>query len=173
MKAEQLRKITLALAIFSTCQILNAATVTATMTNTVTISNSCTVSTTGFTTTYDPVSANVSANQDVTATVTTSCTLLAPAIITLGQGAHAAGGSTDITPLRRLSSGGGSPVFLNYSLYQDSGRTTTWGNTALTGVSIVGTGATANNTVYARIPSGQSPGAIGTFTDSVVVTVTY
>ncbi|MFZ6645281.1 spore coat U domain-containing protein [Undibacterium sp. TJN25] len=142
------------------------------MTNTVTIANSCTVSTTGFTTTYDPLSLNAATNQDVTATVTTSCTLLIPAVITLGQGSHAASGSTDIVPLRRLANAGNT-AFLNYSLYQDSGRGTTWGNTALTGVAIVGTGASAASTVYARIPSGQSPGAIGSFTDAVLVTVTY
>ncbi len=151
----------------------HAATVTATMTNTVTIANSCTVSATGFTTTYDPLNLNATTNQDVSASISTSCTLLMPAVITLGQGAHAASGSTDTTPQRRLSSGGGSPSYLNYSLYQDSGRATTWGNTALTGVAMVGTGSTTNSSVYARIPSGQTPGAIGSFTDSVVVTVTY
>ncbi|WP_394780022.1 spore coat U domain-containing protein [Undibacterium sp.] len=167
------KKLALAAAIaLCVCHVSNAATVTATMTNTVNISSSCTVATTGFTTTYDPLNLNASTNQDVTATVTTSCTLLLPAVITLGQGAHAASGSTDIAPLRRLANAGNT-AFLNYALYQETGRSTTWGNTALTGVAVVGTGASASNTVYARIPSGQAPGAVGSFTDSVLVTVTY
>ncbi|AIY42242.1 Sigma-fimbriae tip adhesin [Collimonas arenae] len=76
-------------------------------------------------------------------------------------------------PLRRLSSGGGSPTYLNYSLFSDSGRTTTWGNTATTAPgSTTATGAATPVTIYARVPSGQS-GTAATFTDSVVATVTF
>ncbi|MFZ6648483.1 spore coat protein U domain-containing protein [Undibacterium sp. TJN25] len=154
-------------------QTLHAANVSTTMTNTVTVTNNCTVSTTGFTTIYDPLNTNATANQDVSASVTTSCSLAAPAVITLSQGANAASGSSDASPLRRLSNGAATPAYLSYSLYQDAGRSTTWGNTALTGVPHVGTGSGATTNVYARIPSGQTPGVTGTFTDSVMVTVTY
>ncbi|WP_211440734.1 Csu type fimbrial protein [Collimonas humicola] len=150
-----------------------AGTATATMTNTVTIGNDCIISTTGFTTTYDPVVVNATTNQDVTASVTTTCTPGATPVITLGQGANANTGSTDSVPLRRLSSGGGSPTYLNYALFSDSGRTTTWGNTAGTApASITATGTATPLTVYARVPSGQS-GLATTFTDTVVATVTF
>jgi len=155
------------------CSGASAATATATMTNTVTISNNCSISTLGFTTTYDPIVANAAANQDVTASVTTTCTIGASPVITLGQGANADTGSTDAVPLRRLSSGGGTPVFLNYSLFSDSGRTVTWGNTAATApAAVTATGSATPITIYARVPSGQSVKA-ATYIDTVVATVTF
>lgn len=177
MKSNYLKRVAIVLVVgttvLGTSRLLYAVTVNATMVNTVTVNNSCTVSASGFTTTYDPLNANAAANQDVTASISTSCSLSVPAVITLDQGAHAAAGSTDSTPVRRLSSGGTTPVFLNYSLYKDASRSTTWGNTPATGMPLVGTGSTANSSVYARIPFGQNPNTLGTFTDSVVVTVTY
>jgi spore coat protein U-like protein len=155
------------------CSGASAATATATMTNTVTISNSCSISTLGFTTTYDPIVANATTNQDVTASVTTTCTIGASPVITLGQGANADTGSTDAIPLRRLSSGGGTPVFLNYSLFSDSGRTVTWGNTVATApAAVTATGSATPVTIYARVPSGQSVKA-ATYIDTVVATVTF
>jgi len=150
-----------------------AATATATMTNTVTVANNCSIATVGFTTTYDPIVTNATANQDVTASVTTTCTPGASPVITLGQGANANTGSTDAVPLRRLSSGGGSPTYLNYSLFSDSGRSTTWGNTAGTSPGAASASGSATPlTIYARLPSGQSATA-ATFTDTVVATVTF
>jgi spore coat protein U-like protein len=150
-----------------------AATATATMTNTVTVTNNCSIATVGFTTTYDPVVTNATANQDVTASVTTTCTPGAAPVITLGQGANANTGSTDTAPLRRVSSGGGTPTYLNYSLFSDSGRTTTWGNTAATApVAVSATGTATPLTIYARVPSGQT-GVATTYTDTVVATVTF
>jgi spore coat protein U-like protein len=150
-----------------------AGTATATMTNVVTIGNDCSISTIGFTTTYDPIVVNATTSQDVTASVTTTCTPGATPVITLGQGANPNTGSTDSAPLRRLSSGGGTPTYLSYSLFSDSGRTTTWGNTAPTAPnSTTATGAATALTVYARLPAGQS-GIATTFTDTVVATVTF
>lgn len=150
-----------------------AATATATMTNTVTIGNDCIITTTGFTTTYDPIVVNATANQDITASVSTTCTPGALPVITLGQGANANTGSTDTVPLRRLSTGGATPTYLNYALFSDSGRTTTWGNTAATAPAATSaTGSATPLTVYARVPSGQS-GIAATFTDTVVATVTF
>ncbi len=169
----RMKHVILAAAAFCAVQNLQAANVSTTMVNTVTVANSCTVSTTGFTTTYDPLNANASANQDVSASVSTTCSLAAAAVITLSQGANAASGSSDAAPQRRLSNGAATPAYLSYTLYKDSGRSTVWGNTSLTGVPLVGTGAGATTNVYARIPSGQTPGVTGTFTDSVMVTVTY
>ncbi|HWW05177.1 spore coat U domain-containing protein [Collimonas sp.] len=151
----------------------SATTATATMTNTVTITNNCSISALGFTTTYDPIVTNATTNQDVTASVTTTCTVGASPEITLGQGANANTGSTDAVPLRRLSSGGGTPVFLNYALYSDSGRSVTWGNTVATApTAVTATGSATPITIYARVPSGQSVKA-ATYTDTVVATVTF
>lgn len=148
----------------------SSATATATMTNTVTIVKACSIAATGFTTTYDPVVANATAAQTATASVTTTCTIGASPVITLGQGANAATGSTDAVPLRRVANGGN---FLNYFLYQDTGRTTVWGNTAATAPpAVTATGTPTVTTIYASIPGGQA-GAVGAYTDTVVATVTY
>ncbi|MFC5474002.1 spore coat U domain-containing protein [Paraherbaspirillum soli] len=171
---KSVRNTALTIALAASTSIAFAATATANMTNTVTVSDNCSIGTTGFTTTYDPIVTNAASNQDVTASVTTTCTVGASPVITLGQGANANTGSTDAVPLRRLSSGGGTPVYLNYSLFSDSGRSTTWGNTAGTAPSAVtGTGAAAPLTIYARIPSGQTSAKAATYTDTVVATVTF
>ncbi len=146
-----------------------AATATASMTNTVTIADDCTIGATGFTTTYDPVVANATIAQTTTATVTTTCTLGDSTVVTLGQGANAATGSTPAAPLRRVTNG---TTFLNYGLFSDGTYTTTWGNTAGTGVAGTGTGLPVALTIYAQLPAGQA-GAAGTYTDTVIATVTY
>ena len=150
-----------------------AATATANMTNTATVSSSCTISATGFTTTYDSVVTNASSHQDITGTLATTCTSGSSATITLGQGTNADTGSADATPLRRLSTGGGTPSYLSYSLYQNATRTTVWGNTLATGLATTGTGAAVSSTVYARITSGQATAKAGAYTDVVVATLTF
>jgi spore coat protein U-like protein len=63
--------------------------------------------------------------------------------------------------------------FINYALYRDSARTANWGNTVGTDtVSGTGTGANQSLTVYGRVPAQTTPVA-GTYTDTIVVTVTY
>lgn len=62
---------------------------------------------------------------------------------------------------------------LNYSLFQESGRTTVWGNTVNTDtVADTGTGVDIVYTVYGRIPAGQVVNT-GVYTDTVTVTVTF
>jgi spore coat protein U-like protein len=144
------------------------------MTNTVTISNSCSISTLGFTTTYDPIVANAATNQYTTASVTTTCTVGASPVITLGQGANANTGSTNAVPLRRLSSGGGTPSYLNYGLFSDTNHAVTWGNTAATApAAVTATGLPTTITIYASVPSGQTSAPAATYTDTVVATVTF
>ncbi|MQQ99550.1 spore coat protein U domain-containing protein [Glaciimonas soli] len=158
--------ITTAVVLMTGSASANAATATSTMTNTVTISNNCTIAATGFTTTYDPIVANASTVQNATATVTTTCTLGDATTVTLDQGANAASGSTAAAPLRRVKNG---TTYLNYGLYSDTGHTVTWGST---GVSGTGTGLPVALPIYAQLPAGQA-GAAGTYTDTVIATVTY
>jgi spore coat protein U-like protein len=69
---------------------------------------------------------------------------------------------------------GGASTFLTYELYQDSGRTIRWGNTAADGYD----GGVAPSrdprpfTVYGRVAGGQDV-AEGAFQDTVVVTVNF
>lgn len=151
----------------------HAGTAVASMDNVVTVVSACTIGATGFTTTYDPTGANASTSKDITASVSTICTNGSSVVVTLGQGLYSAVGSTDALPLRRLSTGGATPNFLNYTLHQDVGHTTAWGNTAGSGAAIVGTGSAVVNTIYARIPAGQTNATPGIYSDTVVVTVSF
>jgi len=149
----------------------SAATATANLSVTATVAASCSISTTalGFGA-YDPVGANAASPLDGTGSVVVTCTSGAPATLTLGQGANAAAGSTNTAPVRRMKNAGGA--FLSYSLYQDTAHTTSWGNTAGTGVAQTGTGTAASVTVYGRVPAAQNVGS-GAYSDTVVATVTF
>jgi len=118
---------------------------------------------------YDPIVANFAADQGGGGTVLTSCTTGSPATITLGQGANPNGGSSDSTPLRRMAFNSNR---LEYFLYQDLSKTTVWGNTPATGLTTTGTGNPSPTIVYGKIPAGQNV-PVGTYTDTVVATVTF
>ncbi len=108
----------------------------------------------------------LSANVDQTSTVAVQCTNTTPYNIGLNAGTGT--GATVAT--RKLTSGGAT---INYTLYCDSARSTVWGDTIGTDtVAATGTGASANFTVYGRIPAQSTP-APGTYTDTITVTVTY
>lgn len=119
---------------------------------------------------YDPVVANATTALNGTGTITVNCTTGSAATITLGQGSNAANGSTDAAPLRQMKDAGTD--VLAYTLYQDSGRTTAWGNTAGTGVSDTGNAAAQNITVYGAVTAGQNVPA-GSYSDVVVATVSF
>ena len=116
---------------------------------------------------YDPVAGT---QVDGSATVSVACTKGASAQITLGQGTHAAGGSTDAVPNRRMADGSNN---LQYSLFSDASRSVTWANTAGTSVGYASTTSAASSlTVYGRIAAGQDVPA-GSYTDTVVATVSF
>ena len=61
----------------------------------------------------------------------------------------------------------------HYSLYQDSARTQNWGSSiGVDTVAGTGTGLTQSVSVYGRVAAQTTPAA-GTYTDTIVVTVTY
>jgi spore coat protein U-like protein len=71
-----------------------------------------------------------------------------------------------------MSGPGGSG--LSYSLYQNSTRTTNWGNTVGTDtVSGTGTGNAQALNVYGRIPGSQTSVVPGSYADTITVTLTY
>ena len=118
--------------------------------------------------------SSLAANIDATATISVQATNTTPYSIGLGTGTNAAGSQ------RRVRKGATSS-FLNYDLYTDSGRSQVWATstsaTSCTGgagtcVLATGTGASQNTTVFGRVPTQAIPAA-GTFTDTVVVTVTF
>jgi len=61
---------------------------------------------------------------------------------------------------------------LTYAVYQNSARTTGWGNVSGQWVAGTGTASSQSLTVYGRLPIQALPPA-GTYTDTISVTVTY
>jgi spore coat protein U-like protein len=148
----------------------HAGTDTATLPVSAQINATCTISTVPLAFgNYDPIVDNKTAPLTGTGFVSTICTIGSAVTITLGQGANPAGGSTDTVPLRQMASGANR---LAYFLYSESTRITVWGNTVLTGKTDTGTGAASQLTIYAAVTGGQNK-PVGSYTDTVVATVTY
>ncbi|HEV2271319.1 MAG TPA: spore coat U domain-containing protein [Steroidobacteraceae bacterium] len=148
-----------------------AGTATSSLSVTATVSANCTITTAPVAFgAYDPIVTNATNPLDGTGTVTVTCTNGSAVAVTLGQGTNAAGGSTDAAPARQMKDAGTD--LLAYTLYQDSGRTTVWGNTVGTSVSDTGNGTAQSLTVYGAVAAGQNVPA-GSYSDTVVATVTF
>lgn len=78
------------------------------------------------------------------------------------------GGSGDVGA-RRMSMGAST---IDYQLYRDAGRTQPWGNSVGTVATGTGTGGAQSVSVYGYVPA-QGPAAVGTYTDTITVSVTY
>ena len=79
------------------------------------------------------------------------------------------------SPLTRQMSGSNGGPNMNYNLYTTTGRTVVWGNGTL-GTTVPGsiTGcSTRSHTVYGRIPAAQKTLRPGSFSDALVLTVTF
>lgn len=140
-----------------------AATTTTTFNVSLTITSSCSVSATALAFGSTGV---IASNIDNSSTVTVTCTNSAPYDVGLDAGTGT--GATIAT--RKMTSGGAT---VDYSLYQDAGRTTVWGTTIGTDtVSGTGNGSAQVLTVYGRVPVQATPAA-GSYTDTITVTVTY
>jgi spore coat protein U-like protein len=103
---------------------------------------------------------------DGTTSLTATCSATTPYAIGL-DGGNA--GASD--PTQRKMSNGGAQI--TYGLYQNAARSQPWGNSAGTNtVAGAGTGSGQALTVYGRVPTQTTP-APGTYSDSIVVTLTY
>ena len=103
---------------------------------------------------------------DATGTVTANC--ITGTAWTIGLGTGTGTGAT--TSNRKMTSGANT---LGYQLFSDSTRTTNWGNAIGTDtLAGTGTGASQNQTVYGRIPTGSVPAA-GSYSDTVVATINF
>ncbi|MDB5723210.1 MAG: lipoprotein [Alphaproteobacteria bacterium] len=100
------------------------------------------------------------------ATVSVTCTSPTPYTAALGAGANVSGTQ------RRMKSAGGQ--FISYNLYSNAARTTAWGDGTGLGATVAGTGngAAQPYIVYGRTVAGILP-TPATYSDSVVVTITY
>jgi len=105
-------------------------------------------------------------NNDSSSTMDVTCTSGASYQVGLNGGLT---GATDPT-LRKMEFG---VEQITYGLYQDTGRLMAWGDTIGTNtVTGTGTGAAQTLTVYGRIPPQTTPSP-ATYSDTIVVTVTY
>ncbi|MFT3693200.1 MAG: spore coat U domain-containing protein [Kofleriaceae bacterium] len=148
----------------------DAGTSTSNMGVTATVVSSCTI--TAGTVAFPNYDAVTGTQIDGTGTLTVACSKGAITTITLGQGANANTGSTDILPLRQMKNTSTTDL-LGYSLYSDSTRLVTWGNTALTGKAYIpASSAPTNVTVYGRITALQDVPA-GSYADTVVATISF
>ncbi len=137
-------------------------TATAMFSVTATVVKSCTVSATNLAF-GNYTGAQVRSTSTITATCTSSTTY------TVGLNA---GTATGATVTNRSMTGPGSAL-LHYSLFNNSGYTTNWGNTAATHwVSGTGNGTGQKLTVYGQIPVAQyvTPGS---YADTITVSVSY
>lgn len=165
-----LKALTASLAIAGAAHVttagLSAATATASMPVSATVNNNCTITTNPIAFgNYDPVVANASANLDAAGAVIIACTKGAVTTLGLDTGANASSST------RRLASSGS---FLTYEVYQDSSRSTVWGNS---GAALYNSGTAPSKDartfpVYGRVSGGQDVPA-GSYTDTVVATVNF
>lgn len=148
-----------------------AATQTANLTVDATVAANCTITTTAVSFgNYDPIVTHLATDLDAQGEVTVLCTNGASATVTLGQGPDPGAGSTDAAPARRMKHS--TADYLTYTLYSANDHTTVWGNTALTGVAHTGTGTSTDLHVYGTLLHGQNK-PVGTYTDTIVATVTF
>jgi spore coat protein U-like protein len=110
---------------------------------------------------YDPTAGSA---VDGAGTFDVTCTQGTVATLALGPGQHGSGGA------RRLHSSG---QYLTYELYKDVGRSDVWGSAsaALT-LSAAASNAPRSITVFGRIAGSQNV-AVGAYTDTVVISVTF
>jgi len=103
---------------------------------------------------------------DATSAITLTCTSAAPYTVALDGGLS---GATN--PTQRKMSQASEQV--TYGLYQDSARAQPWGDSTGTNTAAgTGSGLAQTLTVYGRVPAQSTPSP-GTYTDTVVVTVSY
>ncbi len=130
---------------------------------TATVSSNCTVSSTSISFGTQGI---LNSNVDAQGTLSIQCTSALPYAVSLNGGLS---GATDPTK-RQMTFSGANIV---YGLYQDAARSQPWGST--TGVNTVsgtGTGTTQSITVYGRVAAQTTPKA-GTYSDTIIATVTY
>jgi spore coat protein U-like protein len=154
---------------FFTAGAAQAATETTTMPVTITIAASCTVSAQTMDFSSNQL-IDITSNIDAQADITVSCTKDQAYWVSLDAGLN--DGGSGITARKMLK---GSDT-INYQLYRDSGRTQVWGLTnggTPDVVSDTGDGGNKTHTVYGRVPSGQANPAVGTYNDTITVTVNY
>lgn len=111
---------------------------------------------------------------DTSGLITVTCT---PDVLSYNVALGAGTGAGATTASRKLTATLNPTDTLNYTLYRDSGRTLNWGeqqnvDTLASGGATTDLGAIKTFAVFGRLSANQA-GAIGTYTDTVQITVNY
>lgn len=120
----------------------------------------CTVSATSVA--FNPYNVFDTLSQDITGTVTIRCRPTAAYSLSLSKGSGTFASRTLIN----------GPYALGYNLYIDATRSTVWGDGSSGTSTVSGNDKDFTHTVYGRIPARQNVHA-GSYTDTIVVTITY
>ena len=157
----------LAAALLVAAPLASAATASDTMVVSITIENSCTIAANDLS--FGVVNT-LAANIDAGTTVDIVCTGAGPLSIEFTAGAGAAA-----TFASRKMTDGVSTAVIDYSLYADAARTLVLGDSTGGSVVISGTstGGTDSFPVYGRVFGVQNPKPVGSYSDTVVATVTF
>ncbi len=149
-----------------------AGSVSATMSVTATVISTCTISSGNLSFgNYDAVGSNASAPLLGTAAISATCTQGASAMVDIDAGLNPIG--TGNTQTRRMKGTGTN--YLSYGIYKDSAHSQPWGTkTSGTTASVTGAGGTTpvSLTAYGSVASAQNV-PVGSYTDSVAVTINY
>lgn len=116
----------------------------------------------------------LTSNRDATGSLTILCTNTTPYSVGINNGSNASGSQ------RRMRLGA-TANYISYNLFTDAARTSAWGSstsattcTSGAGTCVLGIGSGTNQTVtvYGRVPPQGAP-PVGTYSDTVIVTVTF
>jgi spore coat protein U-like protein len=131
-----------------------------------TVNAQCTVTTAAVA--FGAYNSLGSADNDATGSLNVTCTN--GAAWTAAAGAGTGTGATIAG--RKMKSGSN---LLNYGLYTDSARTTVWGDgtSSTQTVGTTGSGSAQAITIYGRVPGGQSSAPVGSYADTVSVTIAF
>jgi spore coat protein U-like protein len=156
-----------------------ASAATGNVTAQTTVNTLCTVATTALAFgPYDPIVANTTANLDngTTGSVVITCVKGSPATIALGNGTHFSGTT------RRMQHATKPVEMLDYQIYQPSSNaanapcsfpgTTVWNGTNVLAPASAPDKNSRTFKVCGTVPWGQDV-EVGTYSDTVVVTVTF
>ena len=111
-----------------------------------------------------PATGILSGSVTAESTVAVACTSQTSYSLELDPGRN-----PDTAGTRRMK--GASGKLVSYGLFRDASRASPWG-TGTQAASSVGTGSSQQFTVYGRVPPQSTPEP-GTYSDTVVATVTY
>lgn len=101
---------------------------------------------------------------DASVAISARCSASTPYTVSLNDGLSPSG-----LMMRRMNNGA---EMMRYDLYKNAGRTAPWGSDTGFNVAATGSGSSQSYTVFGRIPAQITP-PVGTYTDTVLITVSY